>query len=347
MKQDTNNSKPKNQELEPESLEFTVMPHREPLQKPSKQKPKTPMPGRRSLWIWVGSAFLILVIAGLGYWAYVVFFKKNINESANLPETNLNLPQSETQDSDSDGLTDKLEQEKATNPHNPDTDGDGLADGDEVNIYGSDPMLSDTDNDGFDDGREVARGYSPTRAESVKATAEEIQVWSEKIAERGLHEPTEMTLKLKAEIVEEGPKNTYANDVLGYSLELPAVLTYRESSDKTQVGIYVVGTTPDSPDFQTDPIFINLAVQVGEQSLSEWADAQFGAGQYDSKEVIKIDSGSALKLLEVRLTEAVCAQDKALFAKKGKVVMITLTCNESPALQELFNDIIATFKYAP
>jgi hypothetical protein len=65
-------------------------------------------------------------------------------------------------DSDGDGLTDADEINiYGTNPLNPDTDGDGLTDGDEVNIYGTDPLNPDTDGDGYSDGDEVRGGYNP------------------------------------------------------------------------------------------------------------------------------------------------------------------------------------------
>jgi len=40
-----------------------------------------------------------------------------------------------------------------------DSDGDGLSDDDEVNVYGTDPMDPDTDNDGLSDGEEVNGAY--------------------------------------------------------------------------------------------------------------------------------------------------------------------------------------------
>lgn len=43
----------------------------------------------------------------------------------------------------------------------PDTDGDGLLDDDEVNIYGTDPNNPDTDGDGYNDGGEVNIGSDP------------------------------------------------------------------------------------------------------------------------------------------------------------------------------------------
>ena len=58
-------------------------------------------------------------------------------------------------DGDQDGLSSWRELSMGTNPRNPDTDGDGLSDGEEVNKYGSLPTDPDTDNDGLDDGQEV------------------------------------------------------------------------------------------------------------------------------------------------------------------------------------------------
>ncbi len=59
-------------------------------------------------------------------------------------------------DSDGDGLTDADERNiYHTDPHNPDTDGDGLTDGEEVKIYHTDPLKADTDGDGLKDGEEV------------------------------------------------------------------------------------------------------------------------------------------------------------------------------------------------
>ena len=42
-----------------------------------------------------------------------------------------------------------------------DSDGDGLTDTQEINIYHTDPNLADTDADGYPDGTEVKQGYSP------------------------------------------------------------------------------------------------------------------------------------------------------------------------------------------
>ncbi|TVX75750.1 hypothetical protein FPP74_12105, partial [Corynebacterium sp. NML180780] len=65
-----------------------------------------------------------------------------------------------TADSDNDGLTDKEEAEKGTDPKKVDTDGDGLSDKEEVdgsknNGEPTDPTNADSDKDGVNDGDEV------------------------------------------------------------------------------------------------------------------------------------------------------------------------------------------------
>lgn len=58
-------------------------------------------------------------------------------------------------DADNDGLMDKEEKELGTDPLNPDSDGDGLNDFDEVRKYTTNPLLTDTDKDGLNDYDEI------------------------------------------------------------------------------------------------------------------------------------------------------------------------------------------------
>ncbi|MCC7024199.1 MAG: hypothetical protein IT338_15345 [Thermomicrobiales bacterium] len=58
-------------------------------------------------------------------------------------------------DLDGDNYPDAVEPDLGLDPKNPDTDGDNVADGDEINIYGTDPLNPDTDNDGRSDGEEL------------------------------------------------------------------------------------------------------------------------------------------------------------------------------------------------
>jgi len=69
-----------------------------------------------------------------------------------------NDPAMPFEDPDHDGLTNLQEFQNGTDPHNPDTDGDGLTDGQEVLMYGTSPLLVSTDGTGIPDGIEVQTG---------------------------------------------------------------------------------------------------------------------------------------------------------------------------------------------
>ncbi|MDQ2652712.1 MAG: hypothetical protein M3Z20_06660 [Chloroflexota bacterium] len=58
-------------------------------------------------------------------------------------------------DADADNIADALEWDLGLDPGNADTDGDGVADGDEISIYSTDPVTWDTDGDGLSDGEEL------------------------------------------------------------------------------------------------------------------------------------------------------------------------------------------------
>jgi hypothetical protein len=70
-------------------------------------------------------------------------------------------------DDDNDGLSNGDEiQVYNTNPSNGDSDGDGLSDGDEVHLYGSNPVSSDSDGDDLPDKWEVDNGLDPVSDDS-------------------------------------------------------------------------------------------------------------------------------------------------------------------------------------
>jgi len=72
------------------------------------------------------------------------------------------FPSACSSDPDKDGLARDEEEAHGTDPKNPDTDGDGLSDGEEVNDLGTNPLASDTDGDGYSDSAELAAGSDPT-----------------------------------------------------------------------------------------------------------------------------------------------------------------------------------------
>ncbi|OQX16250.1 MAG: hypothetical protein BWK73_04325 [Thiothrix lacustris] len=71
------------------------------------------------------------------------------------------------EDNDNDGLMDSKEAELGTDRWNPDTDGDGLNDGEEVNTLKTDPLKPDTDGDGLSDSDEVLKSKTdPLKADT-------------------------------------------------------------------------------------------------------------------------------------------------------------------------------------
>ncbi|MHA2230939.1 MAG: M20/M25/M40 family metallo-hydrolase [Candidatus Hodarchaeales archaeon] len=62
---------------------------------------------------------------------------------------------SPTVDYDNDGIPDLIELEIGTDMTNPDTDRDGLTDGEEINTYNTNPLKRDTDDDNLSDGEEI------------------------------------------------------------------------------------------------------------------------------------------------------------------------------------------------
>ena len=144
--------------------------------------------------IWLGSAVIALVVIGGGYFVYSKWFANNTNvenipieNSQNVSNDVVDLQATSTNnqdavassssdvtapiepvtdqqkviDSDRDGLTDEEETILGTNLVEPDSDGDGLFDREEVKVYKTNPLNPDSDADGFTDGQEVAGGYNP------------------------------------------------------------------------------------------------------------------------------------------------------------------------------------------
>ena len=70
-------------------------------------------------------------------------------------------------DKDKDGLIKSEEKVYGTDHKNPDTDGDGVSDGDEVLKYKTNPLKSDTDGDGISDNDEINKCLtSPTKTDT-------------------------------------------------------------------------------------------------------------------------------------------------------------------------------------
>lgn len=96
-------------------------------------------------------------------------------------------------DPDRDGLKNLAEFENSTDPNNPDSDKDGLADGDELNIFGSNPLLNKSYPQGPYYDADFAKGGFSIQTDA-KYTDSELTAIKDKVKEFGLHQPTMSTI---------------------------------------------------------------------------------------------------------------------------------------------------------
>ncbi|OGE83223.1 MAG: hypothetical protein A3B95_03915 [Candidatus Doudnabacteria bacterium RIFCSPHIGHO2_02_FULL_43_13b] len=173
--------------------------------------PPSPQSSKRMVYI-IAAVVVVVVVAGLAY-----FLLGKSNEPAQQEQVVSKLPkvwlnqyfqqeicedQSKCGDAanpDSDGLNNYDEFKAGTVPNDPDSDKDGLADGDEVNIYKTEPTLKYTDrreivsqND-WTDGFQIKNGYDPLTP-GLPFTESRNQQIATDTAALGLHEPTITTL---------------------------------------------------------------------------------------------------------------------------------------------------------
>ncbi len=88
----------------------------------------------------------------------------------NINEENMENLDVDQNDDDEDGVLNFLEEMYHTDPQNPDTDGDGLSDYEEMAVIGTDPTLTDTDENGTPDGQEDIDGDGLTNYDELYVT---------------------------------------------------------------------------------------------------------------------------------------------------------------------------------
>lgn len=180
--------------------------------------PMEPEPSRfrsKILYLIIG----LVVLTGLGIAAYLLL---GGNADENEPAVSSNLPKvwllknfgsetcadnskcGEQADPDNDGLPNLNEfRYPGLNPTAPDTDGDGLADGDEVQVFKTNPTLKYSDTreiaikNNYNDGSQISNDYDPLTP-GLKMTATRKDQIMRDTGTYPIHEPTITTLKKSA-----------------------------------------------------------------------------------------------------------------------------------------------------
>ena len=152
-------------------------------------------------------------MGALGAGAYIFISRQKAAEAPAPQQTTNELPKAKLQeyfgvdtcnqpstcggtaDPDEDGLANYDEFVAGTNPTKPDSDSDGLADGDELHVYKTDPNLQFTDTravvseNGWLDSIQIKGGYDPLTP-GLKLTDTRLQQIGNDSNQYGLHEPT-------------------------------------------------------------------------------------------------------------------------------------------------------------
>lgn len=191
----------------------------------------------------------------------------------NPDQANFDFPNDELgdacDDSDSDGLNDDEEFMYGTDPLNPDTDGDGLKDGEEVHVTTTDPLNPDTDGDGLTDGDEVdvymTDPLDVDTDDDALFDGEEVNVYG----------TDPLNPDTDADGLRDGEEvYVYGTDPLNPDTDGDALLDGEE--------VHVYGTDPLDPDTDDDELDDGLEVKYGTDPLNPDTD---GDGLLDGEDV--------------------------------------------------------------
>lgn len=244
---ETKNSNPQ----DPSDLSFNVMPQNggprnfsapspgpsmDSNTPPSSTGYSAPSSGSSHKWMYIIIGVVVLLILG-GVAYYMLGTKKTDNATqttSKLPKVWLNQyfnvdtcadqnTCGDDADPENDGLSNYEEFKALTNPLNPDTDSDGLADGDEVNIYKTDPTLKYTDRrevvaqNNWTDGYQIKNGFDPLTPALAFTEARKKQIADDTLKFK-LHEPS---ISTTTSVPGQTNVTTFNNMEFGFEVQYP------------------------------------------------------------------------------------------------------------------------------
>ncbi|ADZ83921.1 cellulose binding domain-containing protein [Cellulosilyticum lentocellum] len=133
-----------------------------------------------------------------------------------LSDTDNNGINDADEDFDNDGLTNLEEYTIRTDSFKPDSDNDGLIDGDEVNTYHTNPLIADTDGDTLNDGDEISMGLDPLNPFTF-GTPDQEYVFVQDVADDNLSAINTEDSPYKVSIQVKASGNAKGNTIVGQS----------------------------------------------------------------------------------------------------------------------------------
>ena len=158
-------------------------------------------------------------------------------------------------DSDTDGIKDGDEiNVYYTIPTNPDTDGDSILDGEEILIYQTDPNSMDTDNDGMNDDWELSKGLNPLLNDADIDNDGDLLTNSQ--------EYFYMTDPLEIDTDNDGDNDGY--EIINNTSPTLKVTDFDSDNDGLKDSEEIIkGTDPDNPDSDNDGLLDGEEVFTG------------------------------------------------------------------------------------
>lgn len=207
-------------------------------------------------------------------------------------------PSDASLDEDEDGLSNLEEYQNKTNPENPDSDGDGLSDGDEVNTHGTSPTNADSDDDGLSDGDELTvTNTLPLNADSDDDGIDDgyesqfTFLDPNNATDAGLDEDSDTLTNLQEYQADTAPDNDDTdNDGLSDSQELTVTNTLPLDADSDDDGlsdgdeVNTTNTLPLDPDSDDDGINDGPEIAAGTNALLAEATAPTPIHRYSFNE---------------------------------------------------------------
>ncbi len=315
---------------------------------------------------WIYIVVAIIVLLGLGGGAYYLlgmkkdpvatpstntsklskaFLNKYFNTEACATPTTCG----DAADPDMDALSNYDEFKAGTNPLNPDTDADGLADGDEVNIYKTDPTLKYTDrreivatND-WSDGFQIKNGFDPLTP-ALALTAVRKQQIADATLQFKLHEPTITTLGAQQQSSSSADTKdwkTYVNTQYGFEFKYPPVYVLFGGVDSKDKPIAVSGSSTlvsVTDKFLAGGEMEQFSVSIDKSNTPAKASLEKNTNYTNIQQI----DFEGIKVWELNGTASIDSPDKIIaFNKNNLLYTITL----SSAEKGKFEQILSTFKF--
>jgi hypothetical protein len=205
------------------------------------------------------------------------------------------------EDSDGDGFTNCAEVIQRTDPGNPDSDGDTLTDGEEILALGTDPTRRDTDGDGLNDDAEIALLTNPLAPDT------DLDSWNDESEVTGESDPLDANSTPRLFVVSE-PSTSMSLPTFAGIAGLAVNITV--ASPHVAIGLpefdsenaFGVGTTVSSPPLSIGLPKFDDQSGLGAGTTVSIPPVSIGLPKFDGASGLGAGTTIAQPLLDIELT---------------------------------------------